>query len=67
MNPLSSDELDSEEMRHGWLKAACFSSLHWNRIVSMTLHLVCLKPAVSCVVRAVDTIDGEPFIGLISR
>ena len=49
----------------------------------MTLHLACLEAScasnnnswcspscsreVSCVVRAVDTIDGQLFIGLISK
>ena len=66
-----------------WLKAACLSCLHLNSIVSMTLHLACLEAScasnnnswcspscsreVSCVVRAVDTIDGQLFIDLISK
>ena len=80
---IPTDELDPEEMRPVMAESSRFSCLHLNSIVSMTLHLVFLKPAVrttinswcslsSCtrilrVVRAVDTIDGQLFIDLILR
>ena len=80
VNPLSSDELDSEEMRRVTVESSLISCLRLNSIVSMTRHAACseassanynnswcsLSPCTrsSRVVRAVDTIDGQLFIDL---
>ena len=83
MNPLSSDELDSEEMRRVMAESSLSFQLalgphRVNDTASGLSEASCASnnnswcsPScsreVSCVVRAVDTIDGEPFIGLISK